>query len=184
VLAVIVALLLKEGVDRTQKGTGSGTVNAPAGEQVVSVGRASAHDYDPLGDDQEHPDQAPLVVDRDRGTVWTTEGYSSGLEGANKAGVGIYLDAKPGVDAVRIEVQSAEPGWRAEIYGASGPRAPESIEGWKQIGGDTVRRDKQRFPLDVGGERYRYYLVWITALPPNAERVEISEIALFERKRA
>src|SRR5215218_102664 len=48
VLAVIVALLLKEGVDRTQKGTGSGTVTAPAGEQVVSVGRASAHDYDPL----------------------------------------------------------------------------------------------------------------------------------------
>src|SRR5215208_8262702 len=111
VLVVIVALLLKEGVDRTQKGTGSGTVKAPAGETVVSVGRASAHDYDPLGDDEEHHGQAALVVDRDPGTVWTTEGYSSGLEGSNKAGVGIYLDAKPGVEAVRMVIQTRQPGW-------------------------------------------------------------------------
>jgi serine/threonine protein kinase len=81
-LVAIVALLLKEGVDRTQKGTGSGTVKPPAGETVVSVGRASAHDYDPLGDGEEHHSQAALVVDRDRGTTWSTEGYSSGLAGA------------------------------------------------------------------------------------------------------
>ena len=31
------------------------------------------------------------------------------------------------------------------------------------------------------GERYRYYLVWITELPPDTERVEIGELALFER---
>ena len=84
----------------------------PPGESVVSLARASASDYDPLGDDEEHADETPLVVDREPGTAWSTEGYSSGLEGSNKAGVGIYLDAKPGVEAVRMEVQTPEPGWR------------------------------------------------------------------------
>jgi tRNA A-37 threonylcarbamoyl transferase component Bud32 len=182
VLVAIVALVLKEARDRTTPGTGAGRIEAPAGESVVSLARASATDYDPLGDDQEHHSQAALVVDRDRGTTWTTEGYSSGLEGANKAGVGIYLDAKPSVEAVRMEIQSGEPGWKADIYGAASARVPASIDaGWTRLGGGTVRTDHQRFKLDSGGEHYRYYLVWITALPPNGERVEIGEIALFQR---
>jgi serine/threonine-protein kinase len=179
----IVVLLLKEGVDRTQRGTGAGTIEAPAGERVVSVASRAAHDYDPAGDDEEHPELAPRAVDRDTGTRWITESYSSGLQGANKAGVGIYLDAKPGVEAVRMEVQTAETGWRAEIFGAAGNRVPEGIEdGWQRLGGGLVRSDHQRFRLAASGERYRYYLVWITALPPDSPRVEVSEIALFERR--
>jgi tRNA A-37 threonylcarbamoyl transferase component Bud32 len=182
VCAVVLVLLLKEGVDRAQRGTGAGDIEAPAGEQVVSVGSTSANDYDPLGDDEEHPELAARVVDRDPGTRWTTESYSSGLEGANKAGAGIYVDAKPGVEAVRMEIQSPETGWRAEIFGATGSRVPESIDaGWARLGGGGVRSDHQRFRLAASGERYRYYLVWITELPPTSQRVEISEIALFQR---
>jgi tRNA A-37 threonylcarbamoyl transferase component Bud32 len=179
----ILVVLLKEGVDRTQRGTGAGDIEAPAGEKVVSVASRSASDYDPLGDDEEHPERAGYVVDRDPGTSWITESYSSGLDGANKAGVGIYLDAKPGVEAVRMEVQSAETGWRAEIFGATGGRVPESIEdGWSRLGGGVVKTDDQRFRLAASGKRYRYYLVWITELPPDSQKVEISEIALFERR--
>jgi serine/threonine protein kinase len=178
----LLVLLLKEGVDRTERGTGSGSIEAPAGEKVVSVSSTSASDYDPLGDDEEHPERAQLVVDRAPDTTWTTESYSSGLEGANKAGVGIYLDAKPGVEAVRMEIQSPEQGWRAEIFGAAGNRVPESIDaGWKRLGGGVVRTDQQRFRLAASGERYRYYLVWITELPPDGPRVEIGEIALLQR---
>jgi serine/threonine-protein kinase len=184
VMVVIVALLLKEGVDRTQKGTGSGNVKAPAGEAVVSLARASASDYDPLGDDAEHHGQAALVVDRDPGTTWSTESYRDGLAGAGKAGVGIYLDAKPGVDAVRMEIQSPQPGWKADIFGASGAKAPPSIDsGWTKLGGGAVRSDHQRFKLDAGGKRYRFYLVWITELPPGQQRVDIGELALFEMKK-
>jgi serine/threonine-protein kinase len=179
----IVVFLLKEGVDRTTRGTGAGTIEAPAGEKVVSVARTSASDYDPLGDDEEHPELAPRAVDRDTGTSWTTESYSSGIQGAGKDGVGIYVDARPGVEAVRMEVQSTETGWRAEIFGATGARVPESIDaGWQRLGGGVVKSDHQRFKLAASGERYRYYLVWITELPPESPRVEISEIALFERR--
>jgi eukaryotic-like serine/threonine-protein kinase len=183
VLVAIIALLLKEGVDRTQKGTGSGTVKAPAGETVVSVGRASAHDYDPLGDDSEHASEAPRVVDRDLGTTWSTESYSGGLAGSNKTGVGVYLDAKPDVEAVRMVIQTPEPGFKADIYGAPAGKVPDSIEaGWKKLGGGIVRDEDQRFKLDAGGARYRYYLVWITEFAPGSERAEISELALSQRK--
>ncbi len=181
---VIVVLLLNEAGVKPQRGTGAGNVEAPAGESVVSLARASASDYDPLGDDDEHHGQAALVVDRDPGTSWTTESYRDGLAGADKAGVGIYLDAKPGVEAVRMEIQSPVPGWKAEIYGAGGSRAPDSIDtGWTKLGGGTVKTDHQRFKLDTDGEKYRFYLVWITELPPDQPRVEISEIALFQREQ-
>jgi eukaryotic-like serine/threonine-protein kinase len=187
-LAVGVAmlvLLLKEGVDRTQRGTGAGDIEAPAGEEIVSVASAAADDYDPAGDGEEHPERANLVVDRDPDTRWVTESYSSGIEGAGKAGVGIYVDAKPGVEAVRMEIQSPGAGWQTEIFGATGNRVPDSIDdGWNRLGGGTVRSDHQRFRLAASGERYRYYLVWITALPEDAQRVEIGEVALFKREEA
>ena len=33
--------------------------------------------------------------------------------------------------------------------------------------------------LDTGDKEYRYYLVWITKLPPGKESVEISEVLLY-----
>ena len=174
------ALLLKEGVDRTQRGTGAGKVEPPAGTRVVSVARTSARDYDPLGDEEEHSDQASRVVDRDTGTAWSTETYTQGLEGAPKEGVGVYVDAKPGVEASRLDVQTPEPGWRAEVLAAPAGDVPEGIDsGWTRLAGGVVRREQQRFELDTGGERYRYYLVWITKLPPEESRVEISELTLL-----
>jgi eukaryotic-like serine/threonine-protein kinase len=185
VATAALVLLFKEGVDRTQRGTGAGDIQAPAGEEIVSVASTSASDYDPAGDDEEHPELAHLVVDRNPDTRWVTESYESGIEGAGKAGVGIYVDAKPGVEAVRMEIQSPQPGWRTDIFGATGNRVPESIErGWTRLGGGTVRSDHQRFRLAASGERHRYYLVWITALPEGEHRVEIGEVALFRRKLA
>jgi len=180
--AATVAFLAKEGVDRTQRGTGQGPIEPPAGERVVSVASASANDYDPAGDGEEHPERTQLVVDRDPGTTWITESYSSGLAGANKEGVGIYVDARPGVEAVRMEIQSPEQGWQAEIFGASGNRVPDGIDaGWERLGGGVVRDEEQRFKLAAAGETYRYYLVWITELPETSQRVEIAEIALLQR---
>jgi eukaryotic-like serine/threonine-protein kinase len=182
--ASLVVLLLKEGVDRTERGTGAGDIEAPAGERVVSVVATSSKNYDPLGDEEEHPERSSLVVDRQPDTRWITESYSSGIQGAGKDGVGIYVDAKPGVEAVRMEIQSAPPGWRAEIYGATGSRAPADIDsGWSKLGGGTVKSDHQRFKLDAAGKKYRFYLVWITELPPAQPRVDIGEIALFQRKQ-
>jgi hypothetical protein len=183
---VIVALLAKEGVDRTQRGTGTGKVSStPEGTRVVSVQRASAHAFDPLGDQQEHSDEASRTVDRDDGTAWTTERYSAGIEGAGKPGVGLYIDAKPKVDAVALQIGTPAPGWKATIYAAPPGAPPKTVPaGWQKVGGGTVNAKDKRFKLDTGGTPYRYYLVWITKLAPDQDRAEISEIRLFQEVRA
>jgi hypothetical protein len=57
------------------------------------------------------------------------------------------------------------------------------VDDWRKVGGGLVRDDDERFRLDTRGRRYRFYLVWITQLPPGSERVEISEIKLFAPQR-
>ena len=121
------AFLLREGVQRTERGTGAGTVKPDPGTRVVSVKRTSASDFDPLGDNEEHADEDGLAVDKDPGTSWSTEGYTSGSLG--KDGVGIYVDADPGVDARSIEIATPDPGWKAEVRVADGAEAPEEIDG-------------------------------------------------------
>jgi eukaryotic-like serine/threonine-protein kinase len=181
VVAAVLALAAKEGVEGTDRGTGTGKAKPPAGERVVSVKGASAHDYDPLGDKEEHHNEARLAVDRDPGTTWRTESYSGGRlfkRGTPDDGVGLYIDAAPRVDAVRLGIDTPKTGWQADIYAAtSGP--PDDLTGWTRVGGGTVSKKEQRFRLDTRDKRYRYYLVWIKKLPPGAERVEIAEIYLF-----
>jgi eukaryotic-like serine/threonine-protein kinase len=183
VAGTVLYLLLDQAAERTQKGTGTGVTKAPPGEQIVSVKRTSANDYDPLGDDkEEHPDQAPLAVDQDSDTQWTTEGYLNNR--LNKPtdvdpGVGLYVDAAPSVNARSLEIQTPQPGWSMAIYGARSkppPSWPSDV--WTRLGGGQVSKTKQSFKLDTGNRNYRYYLVWITALPPEKDRVAITQVTL------
>ena len=136
----------------------------------------SASDYDPFGGDGEHPEEARLVLDKDSSTTWSTESYQS----FDKEGVGIYVDAVPRVEASVLQIQTARRGWAAEIYAArSGPPDALPAPGWTRVGGGPVERRKQRFRRDTGRDAYRYYLVWITRLPDDEQRVEIGEIQLY-----
>jgi len=128
--------------------SGPGKIKPDLGTEVVSLARDAAHDYDPLGDGQEHHADAPFILDREPGTTWTTESYQGGQITKPKAngqtpGVGIYVDAKPGLDAVRMSIQTPKPGWKATIYAAPAGKVPASIvAGWTKVGGGTVRTAK------------------------------------------
>ena len=181
--AGVVALLAKEGVDRVQRGTGKGRVVAPAGTEVISLKRTAAHDYDPMGDDEEHHEEALFALDREPGTFWSTERYEGGVitkasAGTERPGVGLYVDADPGVAATRMEIQSETAGWDAELYAAPAGDVPEALDDWTRVGGGPVRDAKERFRLDTSDERYRYYLVWITSLPEGEDRVRLAEVTL------
>ena len=71
-----------------------------------------------------------------------------------------------------MEIDTPKPGWQAEIHVAPEGDAPNGAPGkageWQKVGGGTVKRKRQRFTLRTGGKPYRYYLVWITKLPPGA----------------
>jgi eukaryotic-like serine/threonine-protein kinase len=186
VAGAAIYLILDQAAERTQRGTGPGTSTPAPGEQIVSVKRTSANDFDPLGDGEEHHEEAPLAVDQDSATVWSTEGYLDGVfskPGGDPPGVGLYVDAEPSVNGRRLEIQTPSPGWTMEIHGArSRPTDEWPSDGWSKLGGGTVERSKQSFKLDTGDRRYRYYLVWITALPPGADKVEITQLTLSAPK--
>jgi hypothetical protein len=187
VLAAIVALTLILAADRTHKGTGvAPDVAAKPGLSPVFLGQNSAHGYNPFGTGPEHRDEVRNVVDSDPNTVWSTEHYIDASLGS-KPGMGIYLDAEPGVQARAIEVQTPTPGLSAAVYGASriDPKldygSTESLteRGWKQLAEPQSIRAQSTIPLNTAGARYRYYLVWITKLPPGRETAEISDLTLF-----
>jgi tRNA A-37 threonylcarbamoyl transferase component Bud32 len=185
--AALIAILAKEGVERTDPGTGAGNVARPTpqGTKIVSVKRGSARDYDPLGDGEEHTSEAARVVDRDPGTAWSTETYTAGIAGAGKKGVGLYIDARPKVEAVSLQLETPAPGFKVTIYAAPPGEVPESVpEGWTKVGGGTVNESDKTFKLETDGTAYRYYLVWITELAEGAQNAEIAEIRLSQKVAA
>ena len=65
----------------------------------------------------------------------------------------------------------------ALVYGSSESLAER---GWRgPFGTSSFVEDKERIPLNVGGQRFRYYLIWITTLPPNMQSASIAELTLF-----
>ncbi len=182
----IVYLLFDQAAERTQRGTGTGQAKAAPGEQIVSVKRTSANDFDPLGDDkEEHGDEAFRAVDQDSGTSWTTEQYTGNTlnKPTGDPGVGLYVDAEPSVNARSLEIQTPEPGWKMEIYGSRAKPTDEWPAGaWTKLADGTVAKGKQTFKLDTGDRRYRYYLVWVTELPPDKDQVAITQVTLSAPK--
>jgi len=70
-----------------------------------------------------------------------------------------------------------------EVYGTRSKLTDEwPSDIWTKLGGGTVEKKKQSFPLDTGGRRYRFYLVWITELLPGRDKVEITQLTLSAPK--
>jgi serine/threonine-protein kinase len=185
---VVVAVAVAVGVallaaGQTERGTGNrvGPVAIPGDPTPVHLGQRAPTDYDPIGGDGEHPEQASAVVDGIASSTWSTERYDGGE--LNKAGVGLVIDASPGVAAVVLEIRTPTPGFQATVYVAKSaiPGDPPPGNGWTKVSAENipVKRD-ETIQLDTAGNRYSRYLVWITKLPPGEQSAKISEILLFK----
>jgi serine/threonine protein kinase len=189
-IGVLIAIALIALAGRAHKGTGvSGDVTAHSGLEPVALSQTAAHDYNPFGTGPENHDLIGNVVDSDPNTKWSTEQYYDGtLKKAAGVGAGLYLNASPGVIAKAIEIQTPTPGFGVQIY-ASNTTPPElaygssqalSQRGWRgPFGASTFVENGERVQLNLGGQRFRYYLVWITTLPPNMQSASIAELTLF-----
>jgi eukaryotic-like serine/threonine-protein kinase len=128
------------------------------------------------------------VVDNDPNTFWSTEQYYSGtLKKPGGVGTGLYLDAAPGVGAKAIEIKTATPGFAVQVYASNeeppalsyGDPASLSARGWQgPIGQSAAVANGQRITLTVP-HPFRYYLVWLTTLPPNMESAQINELTVY-----
>ncbi len=181
-LAVAAALVvtLALGLGHTERGTGKRpNITPTAGLKNVGLGQRAASDFDPLSaDKKEHPDQTSAVVDGDPSSTWSTENYRTG--DLLKAGVGIVIDASPGVAARELDLRTPTPGFEATIYAApSTTPATAPPDGWTAVSETRTVRSTEKFELRTKSRRYSRYLVWITKLALGDQHAGISELQLF-----
>ncbi|MHB8234959.1 MAG: protein kinase domain-containing protein [Solirubrobacteraceae bacterium] len=190
-VAVIVAIAIVAAAQQAHKGTGvASDVQASAGLQAVPLSQTAAHDYNPFGTGPENRNRVQNVVDSDPNTVWNTAHYyERTLKKAGGTGVGVYIDASPGVVARAIELQTTSPGFDVQIYGAHsvnlsypyGDSTSLAARGWLgPLGSAGNVKSHQRIKLSSAATAYRYYLVWLTTLPPGQESASISDLTLFK----
>ena len=150
---------------------------ATPGGALEPVESVTAQDYDPSGDSEEHGAEAQLAVDGDAATSWPTEEYDTGS--LQKDGVGLTLQPAEAVSARGLDLQTTTPGFDMTIYGAE-TTLPSSIDsGWTQIASEDAVEDKGRIDLDTAGRDFAYYLIWITKIPEDSPKVELSEVRLL-----
>jgi hypothetical protein len=192
-LGAIVAIALVAAAQQAHKGTGvPSEVHSSAGLQPVTLSQTAAHDYNPFGTGPENHNRVQNVGDSDPNTTWSTAHYyERTLKKAGGTGLGVYLDASPRVAARAVEIQTPTPGFDVQIYGADdvnssypyGDSTTLAARGWHgPLASAENVHDRQRIRLTGPGAStaYRYYLVWLTTLPPGAESASISELTLFK----
>jgi serine/threonine-protein kinase len=157
VAALLIALVVAGGGADSLTGNGGG--GGGSGDRVHLVARS---DFDPDGDQTEHPEAVPAATDGSPTTSWTTESYSS----FDKAGVGIVLDASRGVELSELTVTTDTPGYTAVIEASN-----RSDGGFKVVSASQTVEEQTTFDLE-GGD-YRYYLIWITSLDGRAHVSEV-----------
>jgi hypothetical protein len=189
-IGVIVAIALVAAADRAHRGTGVATgLGNRAGLIPVQLSQTAAHDYNPFGTGPENRDQINNVVDNDPNTTWSTEQYYEGnLKKPGGVGLGLYLDAAPGVLGKAIAIETPTPGFAAQVYVADqvnlelayGDSTPLVSRGWQgPVGASTYVRSGERIPLNLSAHKHRYYLLWMTTLPPRKQSAAIADITLF-----
>ena len=158
-IMLLIALVIAAGsawvIARDDSEPGGG---GSAPETTIPVVLAS--DFDPEGDQAEHPEEASRAIDDDRtSSSWTTETYQTNSFGL-KSGVGLILDAGDEVTAKAIELSTPTPGWSLEIYGSNDPM-PEGVSEWDAIGSSPSVERRQKIDL-IAPRPYRYFLLWAT----------------------
>jgi hypothetical protein len=186
-LAAIVAVTLVALAGHTHSGTGvAPDVHSTRGATPVVLGQKAAGSYNPFGTGPEHAEDVASVVDGDLNTSWSTEHYLGNNLG--KPGLGISLDAVPGVAARSIEIQTPSPGFGAAVYASSKPTlenpsgTTQSLKalGWTPLAPARTVGGRTTIAINPTGVVYRYYLVWIVRLPPERQTAQISELTLFK----
>ena len=161
-LAIVAGVLALGGPKHRRSVGGTGT--------TVSVRGVGS--YDPRsdgGDGAEHNDSVARATDGSLSTYWTTDIYNNARFGGLKPGVGLVLDAGSSMKLKTLTVSTDTPGFTAEIKAgdsSSGGFADDS----------SVRTVGARTTFQLAGATARYYVVWITMLPPG-DTAHVNEVS-------
>ena len=149
--------------------------------EPVQLGQTAAHDYNPFGTGPENRDLVGNVVDGDPNTTWSTEQYYDGTleEGRRRrprhlprrrAAGARQGDRDPDAHARlrRADLRRPTTSTCELAYGNSTPLVRRGWQG--PVGTSADVHSGERIPLTLDGHPHRYYLVWLTTLPPRWSR--------------
>jgi hypothetical protein len=162
-VAVVVAAVLAAGI----------LLGSDEADEPIAIAGASA--FDPLGSPpgDEHNAEAPLAVDGDRATAWTTETYRDPAR-LGKPGVGLVVRFAHATDVSTVQVVSGSVNWSAAIYTTDGEPGAD-LASW----GDPVTDARGLGPpaasFPMHGTRASAILIWITRTGDDG-RVQIAEV--------
>ena len=160
-IAVVIGAVLYGGTPIGRGGHHGGGL--PAAVALKGVG-----DYDPQGDGSEHGYSAHLATDGNSNTYWNTERYNSRQFGGLKRGLGLVLDSARVTKLRQLTVHTVTPGFTAVVQAGNSPSGPFTNDSSPQTVGSTGT-------FSLRGASARYYVLWITELPPN-DYVQVSEV--------
>jgi len=178
VLALTLGVEFAQNLGKKKSPSPTATAAAPTGE----ITPVSVKDFDPLGNHREHPEQAKFAIDGSPVTKWSTEDYAKPNLGG-KAGVGLLFDLGSVKSISTVEIQTAIPGWQADIR-VSDTEGARPNDYQTVAPAITVATNDGRYPLR-SGTRGRYVLLWITKLVPNQSdqnypySVDVNEVQFF-----
>jgi hypothetical protein len=117
-------------------------------------------------------------MDGDPATTWSTPAFAS--DQAVPA-MGLVVDAGRALPIQFVELRTPTPGWTVELYAATGDQPPATLPdpGWVHLSTLRETTPVAQLPAGAGKRKFRHFLVWITRLPPQGTKVEISELALL-----
>jgi eukaryotic-like serine/threonine-protein kinase len=163
IAAIVVGLLASGGTNDDGK---------PVASSRIQVSGLTS--YDPFGPNKtEHADEAPKITDGDRATFWTTETYND-APSLGKPGVGVVVDAGTVEQLAHITLVTDSPGFTAQIEATNilGGK-PEPVSDSKTVAETTV--------FDITSDKpKRYYVIWITRLPPDRSYAHVNEVRAFK----
>jgi eukaryotic-like serine/threonine-protein kinase len=91
--------------------------------------------------------------------------------------VGLYVDAGKPISARGLTLVTAFPDFEAAVYGSE--TVPANLRGWTRLAPTASVAEDHTFRLSTRGRRYRYYLLWISALPEEG-KAEVQELSLLK----
>jgi len=165
---------------RAHHGTGQLAQSPPAAApHQIDLCDTCAHAFNPLGTTPQNPNEAGYAIDSIPTDEWSTVNYYDNV--LLEAGIGIYVDAYPKTAVNDIRILTTTPGWNAQFYATDSPPSPTAWPGnWVQVGSQNDVTKDDTIQLNTGGIPHRYWLVWITKLPPNSEDVAL-KLALYQQ---
>jgi eukaryotic-like serine/threonine-protein kinase len=165
IAAVVAASLALRGSGGPPGSGGSGG-GGPGAAGAVSL--RGVTDYDPGGNGGEHSATAPKATDGDPATFWYTETYKTRAFGGLKDGLGLVLDAGSSVALRSLTVATDTPGFEATVLAGDSQSGPFTADAETQTVGT-------RTTFTLQGATARYYVLWVTRLPPG-RRVRVDEV--------